>query len=249
MTGNRFSGELCVYCNAVPSATDDHVFARKFFLTKHRDSLPQVPACANCNGKKARLESELMAILPFGGRYEGAAENLSTLVPRRLEKNARILRRLRSGTTHPWSLESGLIRRGMAVPLDWSQVEDLSIFLAKGLAWHHWRVRFGADEFVSAHAMVGPQGRILRQLHRLNAAQRVSNALGNGTFRYWGAQAGDNPLITVWEFEFLGGLRSERSGDAPCNIGVMTGPRRTQRLAESKARSLSVWRRGTRLHE
>lgn len=190
-----------------------------------------------------------MHVLPFGGRYEGAHENLSTLVPKRLEKNAKILRRLRSGMTYPWVKESGLIRKDMAVPLDWSQVEELAVFLAKGLAWYHWQVRLGADHFVSAHALVGPQGRVIRQLHRLNAAKRVEANLGNRTFRYWGSQAGDNPQITVWEFELFGGLRSELSGDGPCNIGAMTGPTRVKASGESKAQKLLAWRRGTRLHQ
>jgi hypothetical protein len=249
MTGNRFSGEICVYCNVAPSTTDDHIFARKFFLPAHRDNLPQVPACSKCNGDKAKLEAELMHILPFGARYGGGTENLSTLVPKRLAKNAKVLRRLQASITYPWVRENGLLRRTMSVPLDWTRVEELFIYMAKGVAWHEWQVRLGSEHFVSAHTMVGQEGRVLRHLIRLNAARRIAKTLSNGTFRYMGAQAADNPSITVWEFVIFGGLRSNVSGDGPCNIGVMTGPLRVNQRTAEKARRLSQWRLGTRLHD
>lgn len=248
MTGNKFAGEICVYCNVSPSTTDDHVFARKFFLTGRRDNLPQVPACEKCNGEKARIEAELMSILPFGGRHADAGENLRGQVPKRLAKNAKIAGRLRSGQSRPWVKEAGILRQGVAVPLDWRRVEELSVYMAKGIAWHEWKIRFGVEQFVSAHVMVGHQGAVLRQIHRLNAAKRVDVSLGDGTFRYAGAQAGDNPHITVWEFTLYGGLRSELSGDGPCNIGVLTGPTTIHQRAATKGQLLSQWRAGTRLH-
>jgi hypothetical protein len=82
----------------------------------------------------------------------------------------------------------------MAVPLDWEKLEALFVYIAKGLAWHHFDgLRLGDDCFVWAHALIGPIGATMRHLHRLNAKERVRGDLGQGTFRYEGARARDNP--------------------------------------------------------
>ena len=249
MTGNRFDGEICVYCNNAPSATDDHVFAKKFFISARRDNLPQVPCCQACNGAKAKLESELMPVLPFGGRHTDATANLTELTPRRLDKNARIARRIRTGRTRTLVREKGIIFMGSAVPLDWIEVEELFTYIARGVAWHEFdHLRFGPEHFVEAHTMIGHVGRVLRHLQQLRAGRRVDVDLGRQTFRYTGAQSASNPHITVWEFEIYGGLRSELSADEPCNIGVTTGPAAVRDRGAAMALTLNRWRRGTRLH-
>src|ERR1700722_4571914 len=109
----KFLGKLCVYCGRRPSTTEDHVVARGFFLPKHRDRLPKVPACAACNGDKSKLEHYLTAVLPFGSLHSEAASYLASMVPQRLEKNLKLKARLRAGFT------------GDKIPLDPGEVESL----------------------------------------------------------------------------------------------------------------------------
>jgi len=78
----EFKGELCVCCGELPATTSDHVISREFFLVKHRDNLPQVPACDRCNNEKSALEHYLTVVLAFGARYSHAVENLSAMVPK-----------------------------------------------------------------------------------------------------------------------------------------------------------------------
>lgn len=245
MTGNKFAGQICVYCCVQPSTSDDHVFARKFFLEANRSNLLQVPACDSCNGAKGELESELMLILPFGGRHTDASENLARLGAARIAKNKRVARLLTRQKHHIWLREAGLLRRGISVPLDWERVANLFAYITRALAWHHFQVRLGPECFVETHPLVGPIGQTLRRLQRLNAKERVEKDVGGGTFHYWGAQGTDNPQITAWEFSVYGGIRSEHSGDNPTNIGAVTGPVRTL----NRALLVSRWRRGTRLHD
>ena len=54
--------------------------ARKFLLEKGRADLRQAPACDRCNNEKAKLESYLMTVLPFGGRHIDTVENLASMV-------------------------------------------------------------------------------------------------------------------------------------------------------------------------
>jgi hypothetical protein len=103
----KFEGEPCVYCASQPATTSDHVLGRGFFLKQRRDNLPQVPACAPCNGKKAELEHYLMSVLPFGGRHADATENLEVVVPGRLEQNRALHRRLGAGLSQALTNEHG----------------------------------------------------------------------------------------------------------------------------------------------
>jgi len=252
MTGNKFRGETCAFCSVRPSTTDDHVLAKGWFVEAQRDNLAQVPACAVCNGLKAKLESELMVVLPFGARHADSTENLSRLGGKRFVNKANIRHalRLQRAVARPWVRDRGVVRPGMTVPIDWEKVEALCEYIARGLAWHELdRLQLGADCFVEAHSLIGPVGRTLRHLRQLNAGRRVERNIGNQTFRYWAAQSSDNPQITVWEISFYGSLRSERSGDGPHNIGVMTAPKRVRDSAEQKSELLRKWRTGTRLHE
>jgi hypothetical protein len=54
----------------------------EFFLVKHRDGLPQAPACNACNGEKSALEHYLTTNLPFRGRHRDPVVNLQTMVPK-----------------------------------------------------------------------------------------------------------------------------------------------------------------------
>lgn len=45
----KFNGKLCAYCAKRKAETDDHVFAREFFLLEDRNNLPKAPACGPCN--------------------------------------------------------------------------------------------------------------------------------------------------------------------------------------------------------
>ena len=41
----KLKDTMSVYCGTRSATTNDHVFARKFFLEARRGHLPQVPAC------------------------------------------------------------------------------------------------------------------------------------------------------------------------------------------------------------
>ena len=88
-----YKGKTCVYCGAPKiSNTGDHVLAKEFVQIRHRANLLKVPACNACNGEKSRLEHHLTAVMPFAARHPYAAENLATMVPKRLAKNLALRR-------------------------------------------------------------------------------------------------------------------------------------------------------------
>lgn len=201
---HKFHGQRCVYCGAL-AETSDHTVGRKFFLEERRGDLPQVPACRRCNNRKSELECYLMTVLPFGAKNADAARILTELVPPRLEKNAKLLRKIKQG----------YIRSGCtSIPLDHKQVEELFAMVAKALAWRHWGVRLGAG-YDAIAAIFTNEGE--REFERMLAsgASRVSGNLGDDTFAYEGTQARQYPELTMWRFRIYGGV--DFGGDPSVN--------------------------------
>jgi hypothetical protein len=227
----KFKGECCAYCAKRDAITRDHVFSREFFLLSERDDLPQVPACVECNNDKSKLEHYLTAVLPFGGRHSAAAQNLASMVPKRLSKNAKLHRELASGqqraeisTTRGQSVEV------MTVPIDGERVEQLFAMIAKGLVWHHWKVYLGNDCVVRAQTVTRFGEQYFDELiFRRNARDRVQVSLGQGAFEYEGVLATDNSDLTAWRFSIYGGLAACEDPATPENFGsqiiVLTGPK------------------------
>jgi hypothetical protein len=234
----RFKGKTCVYCGSVgASDTGDHVLAREFVPVIHRGQIPQVPACNNCNGEKASLEHYLTGVLPFGGRHSGALANLIENVPRRLEKNKKLQRELAAESSRVWSQEpSGLMVHTLAVPLDGERLEKLIEFIVRGLMFHHWGVILGKDSFVEVHSLTSHGDIFFGKMRQLNAAQRVSNNIGDGAFVYEAAQGIDNPQISIWQLSFYGAMTmtSADGKDFSSTFGAMTGPSHIKERAEAR---------------
>jgi hypothetical protein len=211
--GKKFKNTICVYCGTPSAMTRDHVFARGFFLPR-RGNLPIVPACEPCNKMKSDLEHYLTTVLPFAGQHADAAANLETMVPRRLAKNVHLHRKLAAGLSRTWAQEAGVFRPSLTLPFEPEKLEELFVFIAKGLAWHHWRALITGDTDVWAGILTGTGERQLTSYMAL-AKVRCARDLGDGTFSYEGVQASDNPRMTVWTFSVYGGFRLTGAPDAP----------------------------------
>lgn len=199
---------MCAYCAVIEATTDDHVLAREFGAIEKRGNLPIVPACEPCNRRKSRLESYLLAVLPFGAVHAGAGENIATLVSPRLENNRRLQRELAAGAAPiarirpDWSAALTT-----TLPLDGARLIDLLTLIARGLAWRHWPDELTDDHAAKAWAMTAAGAPLFEHVLSLNSDRRVSADLGGGVLRYEGARGKDAPHLSVWRFELLGGMR------------------------------------------
>ena len=204
----KYKGKLCAYCAAARSTTEDHVFAREFFLPDAHDNLPKAPACKGCNDRKARLEHYLISVLPFGARHEQAVENLLASVPKRLAKNRKLQRELSSTREPTWLREgSGLYQRTSMLSFDGAKLEELLKYIARGLAWHHWGTFLGPNHFASVMFMPDLLSiHFQEQMHTWSVAQRVVVDLGRGTVQYEGVQLADPLESTVWVISMYGGV-------------------------------------------
>lgn len=226
----KFKGQRCAYCSKREAVTGDHVFAREFFLPSARANLPQAPICAECNNEKSKLEHYLTAVLPFGGRHADASENLASMVPKRLGKNARLHRHLMGGQQIvSVSDGEGKSEETIAIPFDGAKLEQLFSMIARGLIWYHWHVYLEDGYEVQTHTVTAyGLEQYQEKLFRKNVRARVNGNLGNGTFVYEGVQAVDDPAVTVWKFRIYEGLASYEDKIAAEMLGShlvsMTGP-------------------------
>lgn len=226
----KLKDTMCVYCGTRSATTNDHVFARKFFLEARRGHLPQVPACRPCNTAKANLEHYLTATLPFGGRHADAAANLLSMVPQRLDQNLALKRKLAAGMSRTWTREAGVYLPTSTVPFEPEKLDELFAFIAKGLLWHHWHVLITPDTAGVWAGILNGTGERLLTSQMARARVRCTGKPGGGTFNYEGVQASDNPSTTIWMFSVYGGVRLSGDPDAPheevSKVGAVTGSKR-----------------------
>ncbi len=226
MASKRFKGKLCVYCCKNEATTGDHVFAREFFLKKHRDNLPKAPACFSCNNEKSQLEHYLTSLLPFAGRHKDASENLSEHILKRLNKNKKLHRSLSQNQLKVTLMENGINSQTTALPIKGGAIETLFESIVKGLAWHHWNVYLPTSYPIEILSLTDTGKKFFQDyLFSMQTTNRELINLGAGTVIYEGIQGVDTPEITVWRFHMYGGmLFSSSSGELSNEIGAISGP-------------------------
>jgi hypothetical protein len=230
VVSKKFKGRPCVYCSTSASDTVDHVFAQEFFLPEHQQDLPKVPACGLCNNKKSWLEHYLISVLPFGGRDAEAAAALRSRAPRRLAKNRKLQRQLASTVEPTWVREGGgLFQPTFTIVFDGLKLEEYLRYVARGLAWHHWKTYLCPEDDVKV--MFLPEAPELQRWFRnMDVARRISNSLGSDAVQYEGVQATESVQQMVWVVSMYGGVQLSMDG-REVNLGatlgrwwIMTGP-------------------------
>lgn len=228
--GKGFKNKTCVYCGkAAASETADHVFAREFVAPEYRGQIPKVPACSGCNSEKSIYEHYLTAVLPFGGHHAGALENLTENVPKRLNKNKKLLRNLNLGLSRNWYKgPSGLLHPTLAVQVNTENLFKLVGMMTRGLIFHHWGVILECGINVKVFHLTRHDESIFCKNFELNANQRTENNIGEGALKYQGAQGVDNDGVSVWFVSIYDGIKvfSEDEAEPRSNFGVLTGPSR-----------------------
>lgn len=187
MGSKKYQNKTCAYCGVEgASTTADHVFAREFFLGGKRDNIPKVPSCNSCNNKKSVLEHYLATLLPFGGSHENSSENLSQMVPKRLNKNKRLHRDLHANQRSGWyKIDSGIIVRSMTLPLEFEKLKELMNLIVRGLAYKHMDVHLDKDDNVCVLALTDAGEQFFdNRLFNLKVKNRIKKFLSHGAVTY-----------------------------------------------------------------
>lgn len=225
--GKGYKGKDCAYCAGLNSSTtEDHVFARQFFLKRRRSNLPKVPACLSCNTQKSALEHYLTSVLPFGGRHSDALETLSSMVPRRLDRNRKLRDELAASRGQAWVKYSGLLMPTSTFNIDAKRLQELIRYIVRGLVAYHWGTVIPATYVVGVSVWTNEGERRAAVCLPNNGLAVAEASWGEGTFWYRGVQATDDPHLSIWKFRLYGGVTlggdSHDGLEASSNIWAMT---------------------------
>lgn len=241
MGSKKYKGKICAYCGPEGiSSTGDHIFARGFFLDSRRDNIPQVPSCDSCNNLKSELEHYLTALLPFGGQHSDSSENLATMVPKRLNKNGRLHRKLYDLRSSGWSrTEQGLLVRSMTLPIDFNKLEKLMEYILRGLAYKHMGVILNKDDNVKALALTDEGEQFFNnRLFGVRVKNRIKKSWGRGTIVYEGVQGVDDPKVTAWKIAMYGGIQLSEDDGSHSNSSLFGGFTSDRRVLDNVRRRI-----------
>jgi hypothetical protein len=231
----KYQNRLCAYCGTRQATTVDHVLSRKVFLTAGENDPPKAPACAICNGRKSELEAYVGTVLLFGSDHPDTPTRLEALGVPRLMKNQKLLRSLRSGIGQEWRKDqtTGLFRLTMGLPIESDKIEALSAMIARGLLWHHWQTTLDESQACVAFFLAPSGHAYFDKLFAHRTTKRINLKLRSGLFACVGAASEIDPHVSVWIFEFFGGLTltdDPRDRDAVASkVGAITGSRTSLR--------------------
>jgi hypothetical protein len=204
-SSKRFKNKPCVYCGDVGN-TGDHIFAREFFPVKNRANLPQVPACANCNGLKSALEHYVLSVLPFGGSHSASSAILRDSIPRRLSNNHKLHLQLAEGRRDVLVNQNGVVRPSITIPIETEKLVSLMAYITRGLIAYHWKTIIPPDHFVEAGYLHPDGARLFEHMMMRRSRAEIRGDLGNGLVLYQGVQAIDDENLTMWRFRLYGGI-------------------------------------------
>ena len=84
------------------------------------------------------------------------------------------------------AVESGVMRPVLTVPVDWTKVERLCAYVARGLAWHYFdKLLLGAETSVMVTSLVGAPAAKIRRFRMGKTQHVVEGDIGAGSFSYW----------------------------------------------------------------
>lgn len=213
----------CVYCNGANATTRDHVLARAFFPMEWHASIPIVPACNKCNNEKARLESELTSVLPFGSNHPQSASLLEERIDKLQRGNRALANRLRAGMKYQF-LQSGPYNlvHGLSVPLENNSLSILAIMISQALHFHCTGSIFDPEKQKNSTFLRRfDHDNLLDKLNNLTHGGHlrvVSDTWGDNGFSYVGWIQQHEPSRSIWQITMLGGLATadERGMFEPC---------------------------------
>lgn len=232
-------GSLCAYCGERLATTEDHVIGRNFFPVHLRSNLPKVPACSNCNGRKADYERYAMAVFPFGSEHHAAQDMLETKVKRRIDKNPRLRRQLQQGLKDVSVVKpDGSTDTTFCIPFNHEQTFNLFDMIIRGLLWHHCRSPLPSSYVVRLFSLTDHGlGLFKKLILRLSPDQFQDVSLANGAFWYQFTRNQDDPFFTAWIFDIYGNLNMCDIGDSGrlhrYHVAALTGPQEVNRIADA----------------
>ncbi len=198
MSRNRT--DICGYCGNPSPTTRDHIPPKGIFPTPRPDDLITVPSCASCNQGASASDERFRASLSLHVGVD--APSTSRLWEQTLpgiRRNRALHRRLRDEAEPIWLTTPSGVIHGRKYRGRWdSDSHDRTIErMIRGLYFHHYCDVLGNRVGVKSHWFHKLTPDILEA-----TAEYEQRSVGGDQFVYRFGRASDQPLHSIWLFEF-----------------------------------------------
>jgi len=126
-------------------------------------------------------------------------------------------------------VDGGVYRPTSMMAFKGEKLQELMKYVARGLAWHHWKVYVPSDIPVKSMILteIGNAAWV-EMVNRMLLGGTVYEHLGRGTVVYEGAQSPDTPEVTIWVVSMYGGMvfsdgQAREKGDSSTWLWMITG--------------------------
>jgi hypothetical protein len=193
--------QQCVICNKRPAVTRDHIPPKGIFIKPRPDNLICVPSCHECNLGSSGLDERFRVYLGLhaagaGGQGE---EFFKQEALKTLDHNRKLRREILSKLEPTYLQTEGGIIYGKAYRIAWdSKAHDAIVErIIRGLYYHHYNEILGDLVNIKVHWF----RKLTRKMVEMSEEWNV-NSFGKGEVTYRFDRATEQPLHSVWIFQF-----------------------------------------------
>lgn len=200
----RIESQLCAICGSRPATTRDHLPPKAILVRPFPSNLITVPACAICNNGSASMDEQFRVYLAatVGDKSESARQLWKERSIATLRKNRKLVSAL-SSTMQDVEIRTPYGKyMGKRTIYLWPApvFESVVERIARGLYYHHFGDILGSAVRCDVGFMYS-----LPEDYMRDTADWPQGAVGDDfIYRYGRAQ--DEPLASVWVFQFYRGL-------------------------------------------
>jgi hypothetical protein len=196
------SSEICVICGLQPAKTDDHVPPKCIFPRPRPSDLITVRTCLDCNKSTSKFDEVLKVFIGIAAGHGPEGEKMFKEQTKRTLQHNRCLRRdIASTMRDVWvkTPEGLVLGKRPAVLLNSKAHDQIIEKTIRGLHFHHKGVILGdaTDITVNWHYC------LTKDMYDMSVGWSTG-VVGGGQFMYKFVTPQEEPLASVWIFEFFG---------------------------------------------
>jgi hypothetical protein len=191
----------CAICGKNPATTRDHIPPKGIFPKPRPNDLITVPACRPCNKSTSDFDEVFKVFMGIVGGHGPKGERMfREQTAHTLQQNLRLKREIAGTVRDVWVSTSGgiILGKKLAAPLNSKAHDEIIEKTIRGLHFHHTGNILGdqADIAVNWHHS------LTEEMYNISV-NWFTGVVGNGQFIYKFFTHPDEPLASMWIFQFF----------------------------------------------
>jgi hypothetical protein len=194
--------KTCVICGLQPATTDDHVPPKGIFPKPRPSDLITVRTCLKCNKSTSDLDEIFKVFIGIAGGHSPEGEKMfKEQTSRTLQHNRRLKREIASTLrdVRVKTPEGVILGKRPAVLLNSKAHDQIIDKTIRGLHFHHTGVILGNAADIKVNWHYG----LTKDMFDMSA-RWPTGVVGGGQFIYKFVAQQEEPLASLWIFQFFG---------------------------------------------